>query len=254
MKNTILFVLTLSSLAPTAHTGGGLDRPQIGFVRDSAGTVRELVGVRGSLLLKDPIAEAVVSCAFSHRGGVLKTGRELLVLRRDGSPEARFTAPAGRAITAFSEAGLPALVFFPSAREAWLLEGPAKRSLPVIFDDEVVSAYFSRLPVFLVRRGEVIWRLAVSPASGHVIRESPVFVASDLVVDLPEKRVLSVAGTEAILRSASGMERRMTLPIAIQGIERAGPGVVVLRGERQSLLLWTKGPALRIDYLPEVAR
>lgn len=105
---------------------GQVSAPATGFLRDRAGSLRPVLGVPGSFVLGDPIAEAVISAGFGKSFGYAKTESELLVVRAGGIAE-RHAAPAGAAVFYLGSNGEVEQIYFPSARELWQVQRPGFR-------------------------------------------------------------------------------------------------------------------------------
>ncbi|HLJ47268.1 MAG TPA: hypothetical protein VKU01_14725 [Bryobacteraceae bacterium] len=92
--------------------------PSVGVVRDSDGGIRVVLGTAGHFLLVDAVMQGAISAAFSGVAGLVKTGSEVLVLDAKFNITARYPAPSGPAVFAFTDTGTPAYASFPSTAEA----------------------------------------------------------------------------------------------------------------------------------------
>ena len=94
MKRALLaFAATLSGLLAQS----GISPPLAGYVKDNGGALRPVYGVAGNLVLGKPIAEGVISVAFSGRIGLAKTSDSLYAFDPQGQPLGRMDAPEGPA-------------------------------------------------------------------------------------------------------------------------------------------------------------
>ena len=89
---TVLLSLTLAAIASTQPA---LSPPQVGFLQDSANSLRPVFGIAGNFLMGDSTASDVVAAAFSGSFGILKTDSALIVTDRQGQRIATQDAPAG---------------------------------------------------------------------------------------------------------------------------------------------------------------
>ena len=113
--------------------------PCLGKLVDPSGTLRDLCGVSGSLLLSEPAtgSEAVISAGFSRRAGFVKTARSLKIF--EGTVSWAIPAIAGAALFAFQSNGSPAFAYLVESGE--LLQWNGQALLPIPFDagGQVVS-------------------------------------------------------------------------------------------------------------------
>ena len=99
--------LVLLALGCAAQISG----PQIGFVRDLQGNLRQVFGVAGAFVTGDPIETGVLSASFSASAGLVKKDTELTEYRK-GEVVARRDAPEGPAACGFTASGEPDWVRF----------------------------------------------------------------------------------------------------------------------------------------------
>jgi hypothetical protein len=105
----------------TAAAVAQVSAPAAGFVRDSAGCLRAVLGVSGSFVLGEAIERGVISAGFGKTAGFAKTESELLVVRA-GEIAERLAAPAGPSLFYLGRNGEIEQVYFPSTRDLWRVE------------------------------------------------------------------------------------------------------------------------------------
>jgi hypothetical protein len=110
---TLLILVTTAAVAQVST-------PQNGFVRDLTGCLRPVLGLPGSFVLGDAIEQGVVSAGFGKTAGYAKTHSEILVIR-GGAVAERLAAPAGSSVFYIGSEGEVEQIYFPSARELWLV-------------------------------------------------------------------------------------------------------------------------------------
>ena len=115
--------------------------PCLGKLVDPSGTLRDLCGVSGSLLLSEPApepgSEAVISAGFSRRAGFIKTARSLKIF--EGAVSWEIPTFAGAALFAFQSNGAPAFAYLVESGELLQWNGQALLPIPFHLEGQVVS-------------------------------------------------------------------------------------------------------------------
>ncbi|MBZ5611946.1 MAG: hypothetical protein LAP38_27100 [Acidobacteriia bacterium] len=168
---TVLLSLTLAAIASTQPA---LSPPQVGFLQDSANSLRPVFGIAGNFLMGDSTASDVVAAAFSGSFGILKTDSALIVTDRQGQRIATQDAPAGQALFAFSREGSPALAYFPDSNLLLAWNGGSFQltyfdwsAFPAAAVRAIASSDLSHAS-FIVQRDDGLWDLQVLLATGQL--------------------------------------------------------------------------------------
>jgi hypothetical protein len=93
----------------------GISPPLAGYVRDGGGALRPVYGVAGNLVLGRPVAEGVVSAAFSGSIGLAQISDSLYAFDPQGRPLGRADIPSGPARFFFLAGGIAAQACFSGA-------------------------------------------------------------------------------------------------------------------------------------------
>ncbi len=153
--------------------------PRLGFVEDSARSLRPAYGLAGNFILGPSIAGKIVSEAFSGSIGLLKTDSSLAAFDSQGKLLASMDAPPGPALFAFSPSGATALAYMASGKA--LVEWRGSAFAPLAFHEAVradaVLAIAFPTPFeasLFVQRKDTIWELnfplgAVGTASQNAL-------------------------------------------------------------------------------------
>jgi hypothetical protein len=203
---------TLLLAGTLAAAQSGLTPPQIGFLRDSAGNVRPLLGISGNFWLGDAVAAHVVSAASSGKASMLKTGDSLRVLNALGHPLGRAWVAPGSALFAFAPSGTPALVWLPDSGHLLRWNGlrfEPTRANPVELNGAVVSvaAPDSSRAAFLVQRDGQLWRIDLSLFDGAILFAAALPGATAPALLLDDGSLLYTGKSSLILRDPQGTER-----------------------------------------------
>jgi hypothetical protein len=164
----------LSFLAVSAWAQPAIAPPQIGFIQDTAGTMRPVYGLAGNFLMGEPIAAGVISGAFSGSFGWTKTDSTVNVTDSQGQAIAAADAPDGPALFAFGSDGKPALAYLFLSNT--LLQWSGAELTPVPLDGAAIAADAvlsiaapdSDHAAMLVQRKDGVWDLRVLLATGEV--------------------------------------------------------------------------------------
>ena len=165
-------LLTLS-LAWAAWAQNTLTPPQIGFMRDTAGGLRPVLGIAGNFLPGDAVVEGVVSAASSGTFGLAKTDSALIVVDRQGQILASVDVPEGPALFAFSRTAAPALAYLLSMKTLSVWSEGTFRNVPL--DDSMIggavisiAAPDSEHVAMIVQRDDVLWELSIRLGTGEL--------------------------------------------------------------------------------------
>jgi hypothetical protein len=201
--------------------------PRLGYLRDGNNSLRQVLGVRANFVLGSPAAEGAISAAFSGRSGLVKTEGAILVLNDAGQLVARYAAPAGPALFAFSAHGMPELAYLLETHE--LLRWNDGRPLPVSWNSwqlegEILALAYSEDDCFsmVVERHGGAWRLTFSAQSGEL--QSQVFLPGVRAPVLlrGDGTLVFADGEELVVRAIGGGERRFPIPSGVAGMEQFG--------------------------------
>jgi hypothetical protein len=155
--------------------------PQVGIIQDSNHSLRRMLGLAGNFVLGDALGEGVVSSAFSGSFGMVKTDTSILVLDRDGQLLCNTDAGAGPAFFAFSNEGVPALVYLPKSQV--LLQWASDHLEPAPFSADQIGGVVLAIAVdgLIVKRDDGVWLVDLSGASQLPIPafDGPVLMRSD---------------------------------------------------------------------------
>ena len=202
--------------------------PLAGIARDSQQQLRIVHGVSGTFILHDVIGDAVVDWAFDGKGGLVKTGTELLTLAADGAVVRRQPASQQEAVLG------PQSAFFPATAELWQA-GPRGVSKVPLAAGMIAGIVIALGPTtaqgiqIAVCRANALWLLSVDTNNGAITRElapagaigeqACLSARSRSLALLPDRLVLATAGA-VLIQTAAGIER--TIPIAASRVARAG--------------------------------
>jgi hypothetical protein len=158
-KIAALFLASAGAWAQSA-----IAPPQLGFVEDSARSLRPAYGLAGNFILGPAIASKIVSEAFSGSLGLLKTDSSLAAFDSQGKLLASMDAPAGPAFFAFSPSGVTALAYIVSSNALVEWRGSSfapLASLEEIRADAVLAIAFPTPfeASLIVQRKDTIWEL-----------------------------------------------------------------------------------------------
>jgi len=210
---------TLLLASTLAAAQAGLTPPRIGFLRDSTGNVRALLGISGNFWLGAPVVGSAVSLASSGKASMLKTGESLRVLNALGHPLGRDWIASGPALFAFTPSGAPALAWLPDSGHLLRWNGlrfePARTNLSEL-DGLVVSlaAPEPARAAFVVQRDQQLWRIDLSLFDGAILFAAALPGASAPALLLPDGSLVYTGKSAMILRDPEGHERTIAFNLA----------------------------------------
>jgi hypothetical protein len=172
MMKPLLIVLALMTVTAWAQTA--LAPPQIGFIRDSTGSLRPVYGIAGNFVLGNSTLANVDDAAFSGTFGILKDPSTLTVVDRQGQVVGNQYAPAGPALFAFSASGAPALVYLPDASVLLQWSNGVFQQVPFVPSTTVVSiASVGAGQAALILQGDDgLWDLRLRLSTGEVLSQT----------------------------------------------------------------------------------
>jgi len=147
-------LLVLAATLGSVLAQSGISPPLAGYARDASGLLRPVVGVAGNLVLGRPIAEGVISAAFSGRLGLAKTSDSLYAFDPQGSPLSRIDAPDGPARFFFSAGGVSALVCLSGSSASLLWKDGGFQSAPATDCDSLALPLLSDGDAILFRKAD----------------------------------------------------------------------------------------------------
>jgi hypothetical protein len=167
MKASVALIFALAS---HAHGQPAIVPPQLGFVQDSARSLRPVYGVAGNFILGPSVAGHVISEAFSGSVGLLKTDSSLSAFNSQGRLLASVDVSSGPALFAFSPGASTALAYIASNNTlfAWRGDGFASTSLNDNIAAENVLAIASPTASqvsLLLQRNDTVWQLNLGSVS-----------------------------------------------------------------------------------------
>lgn len=245
----------LALLAMAAFAQWEVSLPRAGCQVDQEGRLRTVWGVAGSFVAGQVQLQGVISYAASHAWTVAKLKHVLVLMDASGEERARLDAPAGHALFAFDDAGVPALAYFPA--EHMLYRIRAGDLEPVRTLEEEVAAIArldERRLLALVRRNgrlEMV-EFAGSPGSPGALVERLPWDGPALI--LGRAAILVAQGALVHMRSSEGELESFALPAPVTALNLMGAGWVeiVTRDAGRFALRVAPGEA-RLDALPEAA-
>jgi hypothetical protein len=144
----------------------GIHPPQAGYIRDGARALRPVYGMAGSFILGAPVANEVLSAAFSGRIGLAKTAGMISVFDAEGHLVAQSEVGGGPARITFSRDGSQATAFLLDSGESIRWTGARFRvesGIPAAFSLELADG-----TLVLAEGGELVFR----KSNGLEIRSS----------------------------------------------------------------------------------
>jgi len=210
--------------------------PFVGIARDSKQQLRIVDGVSGTFVLRDTISEGTIDWAFDGKGGLVKTGAELLTLGTNGAVVQHQTAPQKEVVLG------PQGAFFPETAKLWVGEREVSIDPSVIVGSVIalgpVQGHDMQLAVC---RSNEFWLISINTANGGVTRESQpggavgkqacLSPASGSLVLLADRMLLATT-REILIQTAAGAER--SIPISTNRLTRAGAQWVEAEGAGQA--------------------
>ena len=207
MKHFLLFVAAASAWAQPA-----LAPPQLGFIADSAHSLRPVFGVAGSFVLGSAAATGVTSAAFSGSLGLLKTDSAVVAFDPQGNTLASIGAAAGPALFGFAEKGDAALAYLPNSGEIIRFSGGRFTPRSVTVDASfVISVAFPNLrqASLIIQRDGGLWELRVGLADGSVDSQTALTGFAAPVLELPSQQLVASDTQGIVVRNPDGSERHI---------------------------------------------
>jgi hypothetical protein len=164
---TKTWIATLVLVVPGAWAQPVIAPPQLGFVEDSARSLRPAFGLAGNFMLGPPIAGKIVAEAFSGSIGLLKTDSSLTAFDAQGKLLASMNVAPGPALFAFSPAGGTAIAYIASSNQLIEWRGGAFAPMSLNYsearaDSVLAIAFATPLEASLiVQRKDGAWELSV---------------------------------------------------------------------------------------------
>ncbi len=178
MKNWIIVFLLTSA---GAWAQPALAPPRLGFVEDSAPSLRPVYGLAGNFILGSAItgkmvAGNIVTEAFFGSFGLVKTGTSLSAFDAEGKLLASMNVSPGPALFAFSPGGSTALAYVASSNA--LVEWQGDKFVPVSWNPEAISGAVLVIAFptaaeasLIVQRSDTLWELNLALSTGGIISQ-----------------------------------------------------------------------------------
>jgi hypothetical protein len=202
------WIVALCLTPPIAWTQSAIAPPQLGFVEDSAHTLRPAYGVAGNFILGPAVAKNILSEAFSGSFGLLKTDSSLAAFNSQGKLLASVDAAPGPALFAFSPGGSTALAYIASSNALVEWSGSAFVPVSVNISDTVVSIAFPA-PLkasLLIQRGDTIWRLSFPLGTAGASSQNALIGLHAPVLALPSGQLVYRDTGGIVIRSTDASE------------------------------------------------
>jgi hypothetical protein len=247
---TALLLAPLAQWSPSARAQPGIAPPHLGFVEDSARTLRPAYGLAGNFVLGPSVAEKVVSAAFSGSIGLFKSDSFLTAFDAHGRELGSMGVDPGRALFAFSPGGNAALAYIVSNNA--VVEWRGNAFLPLALNDEkatadeVIAIAFPNPYVasLFVQRNGTIWELNFPLGKvGIASRKAMIGVHAPLFA-LPGGLVYRDAGGMVVRRTdASEVHIAAALPatFSLQQMDRDWVQLTDLNGSARFAFHTTPG-------------
>ncbi len=203
--------------AAWAFSQAHLSVPHLGLVRDASGRLLALRGLAGNFLWGEPVLEGVRAASSSGSWTLAKLETELLLLDADGTVAARWPAPPGSALFAFTASGEPALVYFSKTGELWRL---AREGLQPLGDagQHVVAIGLADAEhaVLIERSRDGLGMRTISLVTGSVEHEILSAESFGPALVTPDGRVVYVQGEQLRVRERGAPEHSLPMPAPVQ--------------------------------------
>jgi hypothetical protein len=157
-------VMAVFALTASAGAQPAIAPPQLGFVEDSARTLRPAYGLAGNFILGPSVVGKIVTEAFSGSFGLLKTDTSLAAFDSQGKLLATMNVAPGPALFAFSPDGLTALAFVASSDTLLEWRGTAFAPVSLHYEDSITDAVLAlAFPTpfeasLMVQRNGTVWQ------------------------------------------------------------------------------------------------
>ncbi|HME09374.1 MAG TPA: hypothetical protein VKG25_20105 [Bryobacteraceae bacterium] len=204
MREIYVVLLLLLALA-SGSLWGQVVPPRIGFVSDTAGELRPVLGVAGNFLLGDAVANSVVSSGFSGTFTFVKTDTALSII--DAGVETDFQVGPGPAL--FSFFGHAGFAYFVSDGTLHRWDGVQLTTVALDLVGEVLGlAQPDANHVWIaVRQNNLqVYVLTVDGVSGAIETSAPLTNVDGNLALLNDREFLFTNGRGLILRRANGAE------------------------------------------------
>ncbi|MDZ4797750.1 MAG: hypothetical protein SGI92_06285 [Bryobacteraceae bacterium] len=176
--------LLLTCLALGA--AGQISLPQIGFVRDLAGSLRPVFGVAGAFMVGEPVLAGVVSAASSGAYAVASTGSEIVVVTGNEIVWRREAPDSAVEAFGFGAGGRPEWVRFVNGTcLVWPSKGEPKMASFCKNEAPSRMQLSSRLPDRVEGEPETFapgWLVLRSATRVYLVRTGP----DETIYELPE--------------------------------------------------------------------
>ncbi len=210
-----LAILTL--FAANAFTQPALSPPRLGFVEDSARTLRPVYGIANNFVLGDAVAAKVVAEAFSGSLGLLKTDSSLTAFDSDAKPIGSIDVARGAALFAFSPDGAAALVYNQAANALIEWRGgaftPVAANLPEARGNAVLALGFPNPSeaLFIVERraphgSSGVWEVRVPLGAAGVPSQKALVGVRAPLLALPAGGLLYSSSDGVVVRREDSSE------------------------------------------------
>lgn len=221
--------------------------PRAGFILDTAGTLRPLLGVAGAFVPGEPALSGVLKFAHSGRGGFAKTETALVILDSSGAAILTVDAPLGPALFAFGADQQPALVFYPQSGELFRIGAEGLEKTDLQLDGDIIAIAMDQTGALLALAadGSGSWLTAVSLETGATLarRRGPEHAEGALLGS--DGSITYRDGNQIVRRDPDGGERRFTAPEGL--LAQAGNGWI----QAGRKLIRTAAGAESIYEIPE---
>jgi hypothetical protein len=200
----LLFVAVSASAQPA------IAPPQVGFMQDTAGSLRPVYGLAGNFLTGEPIAEGVISAAYSGSFGWAKTDSAVIVTDSQGQVIAASDAPEGPALFAFARDGKPALAYLFTFNSLLQWTGATLTPVPLDWAALAADAVLSiAVPdpdhaAMLVQRNDGIWDVRILLATGEVDSQTALPAVTPPACMLASGDVVSSDDDGLVVQKANG--------------------------------------------------
>ena len=211
--------MAVFALSGSAYAQPAIAPPQLGFVEDSARTLRPAYGLAANFILGPSVAGKIVTEAFSGTFGLLKTDSSLAAFDSQGKLLATIDAAPGPALFAFSPDGVSALAYVASSSTFVEWRGSAFAPVSINYADslaEPVLAIAFPSPFeasLIVQRNDTIWKLGLPLGMlGTVSQNALIGVHLPLLLLPSDDLVYRDAGA-IVVRRTDGSEVHLPAPI-----------------------------------------
>jgi hypothetical protein len=208
-------IAALFLLSPSAWAQPAIAPPRLGFVEDSARTLRPAYGLAGNFILGPAVASTIVTEAFGGSFGLLKTDTSLSAFDWQGKLLASQDVAPGPAFFAFSPGGATALAYIASSNVLleWRGDAFAPLSLNYEITTDIVLAIAFPTPFqasLVVQRNGAIWELNFPLGTVGTVSQTALSGVHAPLLVLPSGDIVYRAAGGMVVRRSDGSE----VPIA----------------------------------------